>query len=192
MLVFPLRYVSEGYLKRLVLESTGSTMAKKASKPAASTSVPSKSVAKAVAKAVSTPVETENEGVMLTRGPKQFTAAQYLSEYLVECKNGGTWASLIERTGFRLGNVRQCITQLRSEHRAMALAAGKAAPGIARLKDHPSKDKAIQIVAEMAGRTAEQYADDLAEAEYPFLQESGTRNTEHSKMRKALESKFSL
>jgi len=132
----------------------------------------SASVQKSVEAAVKTaPVETP---VAPTRGPKKFSTEQYLEEYLVEQKNGGTWESLCTRTGFTLANVRQCITMLRSEYRAAM-----------RAKAEASVDFMKQLAKNKLD--VEVWADNKAAEKFPFLQESGTRNTQKAKLRKSWE-----
>lgn len=134
---------------------------------------PSLAVQKSVAAAVQTaPVETPV--VAPTRGPKKFSTEQYLEEYLAEQKNGGTWQSLCERTGFTLANVRQCITMLRSEYRRTM-----------KEKAESSPDFMKSLVK--AKLEVEVWADRKAEERFPFLQESGTRNTQKAQLRRSWE-----
>lgn len=139
-------------------------MVKKSPSPAVQ-----KSVEAAVAKTAA-PVEA----APATRGPKKFTTENYLTEYLAEQKNGGTWESLCTRTGFTLANVRQCITMLRSEYRAAMRAKAEASPDF--LKQLAKIKKDVEV-----------WADEKAAEKYPFLQESGTRNTQKAKIRKSWE-----
>lgn len=132
---------------------------------------PSQAVTKAVNAAVQVPVPVVEEKAKRT---KQFSTEQYLTEYLAEQKNGGTWDSLCERTGFTLGNVRQCITMLRSEYRAAMKA--KAEQSADFLKSLAKAKKDIEI-----------WADEKAAEKFPYLNASNTRNTQKSKMRKSWE-----
>jgi hypothetical protein len=135
---------------------------------------PSAAVAKAVTKATAetpvVPVVAESAGKV-----KQFTTATYLAEYLKEQKNGGTWESLCKRTGFSLANVRQCITNLRSEYRAAMKAEAEASPDF--LKQLVKIKKDVEV-----------WADEKAAEKFPFLNASGTRNTEKAKLRASWES----
>jgi len=134
---------------------------------------PSASVQKSVEAAVQTvPVETPVAAP--TRGPKKFSAETYLEEYLAEQKAGGTWESLCQRTGFTLANVRQCITMLRSEYRAAMRA--KAEASVDFMKSLAKIKKDVEV-----------WADEKAAEKFPFLQESGTRNTQKAKLRKSWE-----
>lgn len=138
-------------------------MAKKSPSPSVQ-----KSVEAAVAKTVETPV------VAPTRGPKKFSTEQYLTEYLAEQKAGGTWESLCQRTGFTLANVRQCITMLRSEYR--------------RSMQERAEDS-VDFMKQLAKvkKDVEVWADEKAAEKFPFLSESGTRNTQKAKLRKSWE-----
>lgn len=109
-----------------------------------------------------------------TRGPKKFSTEQYLEEYLAEQKAGGTWESLCTRTGFTLANVRQCITMLRSEYRAAMRA--KAEGSVDFMKQLSKIKKDVEV-----------WADEKAAERFPFLAESGTRNTQKAKLRKSWE-----
>lgn len=132
---------------------------------------PSQSVQKSVEAAVKTaPVET----AVPVRGPKKFTTEQYLAEYLAEQKAGGTWQSLCERTGFTLANVRQCITMLRSEYRKTMKEKAEASPDF--LKQLAKIKKDVEV-----------WADEKAAEKFPFLQESGTRNTQKAQLRRSWE-----
>jgi len=128
-----------------------------------------KSVEAAVAKTVEAPVAAPAK-----RGPKQFSTEQYLTEYLAEQKAGGTWESLCQRTGFTLANVRQCITMLRSEYRRSMQERAEASPDFMKQLAKIKKD-------------VEVWADEKAAEKFPFLQESGTRNTQKAKIRKSWE-----
>lgn len=132
---------------------------------------PSAAVQKSVEAAVVVPVV---EAVAAVRGPKKFSTEQYLSEYLAEQKNGGTWESLCSRTGFTLANVRQCITMLRSEYRAAMRAKAESSPDF--LKQLAKVKKDVEV-----------WADEKAAERFPFLAESGTRNTQKAKLRKLWE-----
>ena len=127
-------------------------------------------VVKAAAPVEAAPVEA----APAKRGPKQFSTEQYLTEYLAEQKAGGTWESLCTRTGFTLANVRQCITMLRSEYRAAMRAKAEASPDFMKQLAKVKKD-------------VEVWADEKAAEKFPFLQESGTRNTQKAKIRKSWE-----
>lgn len=132
---------------------------------------PSPAVQKSVEAAVIVPVV---EAAATVRGPKKFSTEVYLSEYLAEQKNGGTWESLCSRTGFTLANVRQCITMLRSEYRAAMLAKAEGSPDFLKQLAKIKKDVVI-------------WADEKAAERFPFLAESGTRNTQKAKLRKSWE-----
>ena len=150
---------------------------------------PSKAVQAAVETAV--PVVAPVE-VPKVRGDKKFTAEQYVAEYLAEQASGGTWASLCERTGFTLNNVRQAITTRRSTVRELALNYATEVIKVAKLKTHANYAKAVAILADVIGeQTAEQYAEAEAEKAFPFLQE-GTRNTKSAIWKQSVESKYSL
>lgn len=114
------------------------------------------------------------EAAPAKRGPKKFSTEQYLEEYLAEQKAGGTWESLCARTGFTLANVRQCITMLRSEYRAEMRAKAEASPDF--MKQLAKVKKEVEV-----------WADEKAAKKFPFLQESGTRNTQKAKIRKSWE-----
>ncbi len=139
-------------------------MVKKSPSPAVQ-----KSVESAVAKTAPV-VET----AVPTRGPKKFTTEQYLTEYLAEQKAGGTWQSLCERTGFVLANVRQCITMLRSEYRQTMREKAESSPDFMKQLAKVKKD-------------VEVWADEKAAEKFPFLQESGTRNTQKAQLRRSWE-----
>ena len=126
-----------------------------------------KSVIAATAPVVVAPV------VVSERGPKKFTAEQYLTEYLAEQLAGGTWSSLCERTGFSLNNVRQAITTLRSDYRAT-------------MTDKANSSPDFLKTLSKVGEDVEVWADKKAELKFPFLQE-GSRNTQKAKMRKSWE-----
>jgi hypothetical protein len=132
---------------------------------------PSPAVQKSVESAVKT-VPVETPVVAPTRGPKKFSTEQYLAEYLVEQKAGGTWESLCQRTGFKLENVRQCITMLRSEYRAAMRA--KAEASVDFMKSLAKIKKDVEV-----------WADEKAAERFPFLAESGTRNTQKAKLRQS-------
>jgi len=107
-------------------------------------------------------------------GQRQFSTADYLTEYLKEHATQGTWESLCKRTGFRLGNVRQAITMLRSEFRANRLALALANPDFLAKLASTGKEPVI-------------WADEKACEKFPFLNASGTRNTEKAKLRRSWE-----
>jgi hypothetical protein len=129
-------------------------------------SVVSPAVVKAVQSAVVVPV-VERSGKVST--------AEYLREYLAEQTSGGTWESLCKRTGFRLENVRQCITMLRSEYRKAKQDSAEASP-------------AFLAMLKKAGKAVDVWADEKAAEKFPFLAGSGTRNTEKAKLRASWES----
>lgn len=134
---------------------------------------PSQSVQKSVEAAVAKSAP-EVETAVPTRGPKKFTTEQYLTEYLAEQKAGGTWQRLCERTGFTLANVRQCITMLRSEYRQTMREKAEASPDFMKTLAKQKLD-------------VEVWADKKAEEKFPFLQESGTRNTQKAQLRRSWE-----
>lgn len=135
---------------------------------------PSPAVQKAVAATVPTTTDQTETVAAGVRGPKKFTTENYLTEYLAEQKAGGTWESLCTRTGFTLANVRQCITMLRSEYRAAMRAKAEASPDF--LKQLTKIKKDVEV-----------WADEKAAEKFPYLQESGTRNTQKAKIRKSWE-----
>jgi hypothetical protein len=133
--------------------------------------LPTNAVKNAVEKTVAQPaVATETA----EKGKKQFTTEKYLSEYLAEQKAGGTWESLCQRTGFTLSNVRQCITMLRSEYRTA-------------MKDKAAANADFLKSLAKAKKDVEVWADEKAAEKFPFLNASGTRNTEKAKMRRSWE-----
>lgn len=134
----------------------------------------SPSVQKSVEAAVKTAAPVEAAPATRGRGPKKFSTEQYLSEYLAEQQAGGTWGSLCQRTGFTLLNVRQCIRMLRSEYRAEMRAKAEASPDF--MKQLAKVKKEVEV-----------WADEKAAKKFPFLQESGTRNTQKAKIRKSWE-----
>lgn len=135
--------------------------------------LPTSAVKNAVQKTVATPAIAETPTAE-KKGKKQFTTENYLTEYLAEQKNGGTWESLCQRTGFTLSNVRQCITMLRSEYRVAMQAKAEASADF--LKSLAKNKKDVEV-----------WADEKAAEKFPFLNASGTRNTEKAKMRKSWE-----
>lgn len=129
---------------------------------------PSAAVVKAVQTSLPVVAPTPEPKV---RGEKKFTTEQYLKEYMVEHASGGTWASLCERTGFVLNNVRQAITTLRSEYRAAMKEKAAGSPDFLKMLEKAKTD--IDV-----------WADKKAEEKFPFLQE-GARNTQKAKLRQA-------
>lgn len=131
--------------------------------------VSKKSVSPAVVKAVQSAV-----AVSVVERAGKVSTAEYLREYLAEQSAGGTWESLCKRTGFRLENVRQAITMLRSEYRQAKQASAESSPQfLAMLKK--------------AGKAVDVWADEKAAEKFPFLAGSGTRNTEKAKLRASWE-----